>query len=402
MRIQKLPPDGTQITRNIAALFVVWLITALGFAACAKRHNSHEQRYELKGKVVNVDKRGAAVTIAHDAIPNYMEAMTMPFAIKDQWAFDVMKAGNRVQATLVVDGERSWLENLVIIEEATDSTGGATSGAGPTPGERVADFALVNQDGKPVTLKDYRGHALVLTFIYTRCPLPDYCPLMTNNFAEIIKALKGDPPLYARTRLLSVSIDPEYDTPKVLRDYGAAYTGETGRQTFSHWEFVAGKRDEVKKIATYFGMQYWPDSGQITHSLRTAVISPEGKLVKLYTGNQWKPADIVADLQAFKPDAQPTADAQPKPDAQANAQAPTQEDPAARLYRGVGVIDSINEERTRMQIDHEDIKDLMPAMNMPFEVKDKALLDGFAAGDRIEFALQALPHGLTVVEIKKR
>lgn len=402
MRIPQLHPNAARVRRNCVASLVALIISAVSFAACTKRRESHEQRYDLKGKVVNVDKRGAAVTIAHDAISDYMEAMTMPFAVKDKWAFDVMKAGNRVQATLVVDGERSWLENLVIIEEAADSASGATTAAGPKPGDTVPDFALVNQDGKRINLRNYRGQALVLTFIYTRCPLPDYCPLMTNNFAEIINTLKRDPTLYAKTHMLSVSIDPEYDTAKVLREYGASHTGETGREAFSHWEFAAGSSDEVKKLAMYFGLQYWPDSGQITHSLRTAIISPAGKLLKLYTGNEWKPAEIIADLQLFKPDAQMKADAQSKPDAQAKEPAPSQEDAATRLYRGVGVIDSINEERTRVQIDHEDIKDLMPAMNMPFEVKDKALLDALAPGDHVEFALQALPHGLIVVEIKKR
>jgi protein SCO1/2 len=318
-----------------------------------------------------------------------MDAMTMPFKLKDEWAFDKMAPGNRVQATLVVDGLRSWLENIIIMQDAVDESGTASS-VGPKPGEEVPDFTLVNQDGEPVRMRQYKGRALVLTFIYTRCPLPDYCPLMTDNFAEIIKAIKGDAALYGKTQLLSISVDPEYDTPARLREHGAGHTTESGAQTFSHWEFATGSSDEVKKIATYFGLQYFTESDQIIHSLVTAIISPDGKVVKLYTGNEWKPAEIISDLQQFKQQEPPPAKEKP----QAKSQ--------AKIYRGVGIVDSISEQRTSVQIDHEDIKDLMPAMKMPFEVKDKSLLDQIAPGDRVAFTIQDLPYGLIVIEIKKR
>ncbi|HKS40128.1 MAG TPA: copper-binding protein [Blastocatellia bacterium] len=370
-------------------------IFAISFAAC-RRASGNEQRYDLKGVVVSVDKRGSTVTIAHEAIPNYMDAMTMPFKLKDEWAFDKMAPGNRVQATLVVDGLRSWLENIVIMQVAVDesSASAARSSVGPKPGEEVPDFTLVNQDGRRVRLRSYKGRALVLTFIYTRCPLPDYCPLMTDNFAEIIKAIKNDAALYAKTQLLSVSVDPEYDTPERLREYGAGRTTESGAQTFSRWQFATGSADEVKRIATYFGLQYFTEADQIIHSLVTAVISPDGKVAKLYTGNEWKPAEIISDLQNFKQQEQATSKEKP--------QDKPSEKPQAKIYRAVGVVDSINEQRTTVQIDHEDIKDLMPAMKMPFEVKDKSLLDQIAPGDRVAFTIQDLPYGLVVIEIKKR
>ncbi len=366
-------------------------ILALSFAAC-RRASGSVQRYDLKGVVVSVDKRGSSVTIAHEAIPDYMEAMTMPFKLKDEWAFDKMAPGNRVQATLVIDGLRSWLENIVIMQDAVDESGAtaARSSVGPKPGEEVPDFTLVNQDGKRVRLRSYKGRALVLTFIYTRCPLPDYCPLMTDNFAEIVKAIKDDAAVYAKTQMLSISVDPEYDTPARLREYGAGLTTESGAQTFSHWQFATGDTDEVKRVATYFGLQYFTEADQIIHSLVTAVISPDGKVVKLYTGNEWKPPEIISDLQNFKQQEQAQSKEKPK------------EKPQAKIYRGVGVVDSINEQRTSVQIDHEDIKDLMPAMKMPFEVKDKSLLDQIAPGDRVAFTIQDMPYGLIVVEIKKR
>ncbi len=366
-------------------------IFAISFAAC-RRASGSVQRYDLKGVVVSVDKRGSTVTIAHQAIPNYMDAMTMPFKLKDEWAFGVLVPGNRVQATLVIDGLRSWLENIIIMQDAVDESGAsaAASSVGPEPGQEVPDFTLVNQDGKRVQLRGYKGRALVLTFIYTRCPLPDYCPMMTDNFAEIVKAIKDDAAIYAKTQLLSISVDPEYDTPERLREYGAGRTTESGALTFSRWQFATGSADEVKKVATFFGLQYFTEADQIIHSLVTAVISPDGRVAKLYRGNEWKPAEIIGDLQSFKQQEQAQSKEKPK------------EKPQAKVYRGVGVVDSINEQRTSVQIDHEDIKDLMPAMKMPFEVKDRSLLDQIAPGDRVAFTIQDMPYGLIVIEIKKR
>jgi protein SCO1/2 len=237
-------------------------------------------------------------TITHEDIPNFMVGMTMPFKIKDTWALDVLKPGDRVTATLVVDGERSWLENIVVIQGSSDPTS-APAANEPKAGDEVPDFTLVNQDAKKIRMKNYRGQALLLTFIYTRCPLPDYCPLMTDRFSEIDKAVKEDAASYPRTHLLSISVDTEYDRPKVLREYGAAAQAKDAKG-FERWEFAVGTAEEVKKIATYFGMQYWKDGDQIVHSLRTALINQDGKLVKLYRGNEWKASEVLNDLKGLK------------------------------------------------------------------------------------------------------
>ena len=363
--------------RSTARAFLVFAVVATLPIACRPRATGPEQRYPIKGKVVNVDKRGSVVTIAHEPIPGYMEAMTMPFKLKDSSLLDVMTDGDRLQGTLVVAGARSWLEDIVVVHESADPGGAPVNSIEPKPGDEVPDFALVNQDGKRITLRQYRGRMIVVTFIYTRCPLPDYCPLMTDNFAEIEKSIKSDPELYSKTHLLSISVDPEYDKPKVLRDYAAAHGADT-----THWDFASGTKDEVKKVATYFGMQYWIEGDQVVHSLRTAIIGADGKLVKLYRGNEWNPEEIAAELRS------PAKSA----DQQANSDG----------YHGVGVIDSVDRVGAFLQIDHEDIKDLMPAMNMPYHVKDKSLLDVAAPGDKVDFWLESTPSGLVVVRIQKR
>jgi len=260
-----------------------------------------QQRYDLRGKVVAVDANAGTVTVAHQSIPGYMGAMTMSFIVKDQWAFKVLKPGQTVSASLVIEGDHSWLEGLVVTEEGKPGSDSlARPGSARTPlGQEVPDFALINQDGKRIHLHQYHGKALLLTFIYTRCPLPDYCPLMSRNFAQIAEQVRRDPKLSASTHLLSISIDPEFDTPSVLRAYGQNYAGNL--HPFDRWEFATGTPDQVRKVAEFFGLRYWTDRGQIVHSLVTALVAPNGKVIQVYRGNDWQPAQVVSDLRDVAP-----------------------------------------------------------------------------------------------------
>ncbi len=266
----------------------------MGLLAC---HHETPKRYELEGKVVSVDRDLKRVTIAHREIPGYMAAMTMPFALKENWAYAVLNPGDQIKATLVVVRERSWLEDVIITHEGTpEQSGTITSQAEPKIGDQVPDFFLTNQDGKKLHLNQYRGKSLVVTFIYTRCPLPDYCPLMIKNFAELDEALRRAPALAGRTHLLTISFDPEYDTPPILRSYGEKYA-----KSFDRWEFASAPAADVKTIAQYFGLRYWSEADQIVHSLRTAIIGPDGKLAKLYRGSEWKAEEAFRDLQDLSP-----------------------------------------------------------------------------------------------------
>lgn len=289
--------------RNLTALFFPLLCLLL--ASCGPKPEPQPQgrRFDLKGTVVSVDKAQQTATISHEEVEGFMDAMTMPFKVKEAWALDVMKPGDAVHAALVVTDGSAWLEDVVVVQvpEKADRSGGPESAGLPRPGDAVPDFRLVNQDGRPVSLKKYQGKALLLTFIYTRCPLPEYCSLMSNNFAGIERELEKDADLYARTHLLSVSFDPAYDTPKVLRSYGAATTGRYDKETFAHWEFATAPPEEVAKMAQFFGLTYAPEKDQIAHSLQTALVAPDGKLAKLYPGNEWKPEEVLGDIRGLVP-----------------------------------------------------------------------------------------------------
>jgi protein SCO1 len=290
-----------------------FLIIGLIVSACGSKRSaptstsntpevsSSAKRYEVKGKVVSVDKANHKVTIAHEEIKGYMEAMTMPFTLLNEDVYSELKPGSQILATLVVDQGRSWIEDPVVSNVVDPNLVSKTedSGVEPSAGTETPDFALVNQDGKKIGFKQYRGKALVLTFIYTRCPLPDYCPLMTQNFVAINRELQGKPALRDKTHLLSITVDPDYDKAKVLRDYGERAAG-SDKDIFKRWEFATGSPEQIKKVAQFFGLNYWKEKDQIIHGLRTAIITPDGKVAKVYRHNDWKPEDVVKDLEKLK------------------------------------------------------------------------------------------------------
>jgi protein SCO1/2 len=162
----------------------------------------------------------------------------------------------------------------------------------------VPDFALRNQDGRVIHLDQFRGKVLLITFIYTRCPLPNFCPRVTHNFAAIEKQLAADPALCTRTQLLSVSFDPEHDTPERLRAYGAQYIGSDAKRAFAHWGFAVPQKQVLVEMAKYFdlGMTAGPDDS-ITHTLSTTLIGGDGKVVRFYPGNEWTPEEVMADIK---------------------------------------------------------------------------------------------------------
>ncbi len=236
------------------------------------------------------------LTISHQAIPGVMEAMTMPYLVShgDQWVFSAIAPGDHIHATLVL-GKDAELQDISFSKGA-DSAGDGTSQLHvPQVGDVVPNVTLVNQNGDTIQLEHFRGKPLLLTFIYTRCPFPDYCPRMSRNFAEVMQDLQKNPTVFAAAQLLSISIDPEHDNAAELRSYGEHYVGQIDPK-FEHWEFASGSAEQVRKAADFFGLAYNSKDGQIVHNLSTALIGADGKVRKVYSGNDWKPADVAADI----------------------------------------------------------------------------------------------------------
>jgi len=175
------------------------------------------REYSLEGRVVGKDTGAHQITVAHGDIPGFMPAMTMPYRVKQAPELEKVKPGDKITADIVLndDGSEYWLENLRV----TDQSGRENSASlhEPhqfVPGEHPPDVALINQDGRTIHLSDYLGKAVLITFIYTRCPMPEFCPRLSSQFARIQDELKKDPEDYDKTHLLTISFDLAHDTER--------------------------------------------------------------------------------------------------------------------------------------------------------------------------------------------
>jgi len=257
--------------------------------------------YHLRGKVVSTDAAKGEVTLNHEAIPGFMDAMTMPYKLKDASILGELHPGDVITADLLVSQDPDadvLLDHIVVVAQGKPDYLPKVTYHVPAPGDAVPDFKLRNQDGRPIHIGQFNGKALVITFIYTRCPSPDFCPRVTRNFASLDKQLAANPALYAKTHLLSISFDPEHDTPARLRAYGATYIGSDTKNAFAHWDFAVPEKPVLAEMAKFFdlGMTENADS-TITHTLSTTLIGPDGKVVRFYPGNEWTPEQVLADLK---------------------------------------------------------------------------------------------------------
>ena len=285
--------------------FIILLVfSALLATSCPRSKPPATKRYHFSGRVVSIDNLAQSASIDGDLIQGFMEPMVMSYKIKPASMLRQLSPGDSISADIVVvdhdprdenaDSDY-WLENVKVTGHAAQPpASGPKAFHMPAPGEEVPDFAFTDQDGKHISLRQFRGKTLMVTFVYTRCPFPDFCPRMSSNFAEIYKQFASNPSL-ANTQLLSVSFDPEHDTPKVLRDYGYSVAHTHDSALFRRWPFAAPKAADLPKVADFFALTVKPEGGLITHNLSTAVIGPDGKIVKWYHGGDWQVSDLIKD-----------------------------------------------------------------------------------------------------------
>jgi protein SCO1/2 len=286
----------------IIPVLCVLTLTAVLSALAFNRHNEaasgpagHPRAFQVHGQIRAVDVAGKTVRIAHEEIPNYMPAMTMPFPVKNADILKGFSSGENVQFELVVTENDSWISHIEKI--AGDSTAEAadvqtTSASAQNAdaervraGEVVSDFGLIDQNGRPIRLSDFRGKVVVLTFIYTRCPLPNFCPLMSKNFADLQERLSKE--FANKYQLLTITMDPDFDRPDVLKDYGARYGAND-----KDWSFATGNAEQISFVAGLMGLYYAPENGLISHDFRTALIGADGRLVHLWKSNVWTPYEV--------------------------------------------------------------------------------------------------------------
>jgi protein SCO1 len=255
------------------------------------------RQYELQGQILAIDRARNEVLIRHGAIAGFMPAMTMPFTAKDGGLLSGKEPGDLVTATLVVTDLNAHLSSLTRTGHAPLEAAAAAPNTPHIllPGEPVEDAPLVDQQGKPRLFSGFKGHRVALTFIYTRCPLPEFCPLMDRQFAAVQKTIANEKDL-RDVRLVTATLDPEFDTPAVLRRHADRLKADP-----AVWTFLTGEPAAVSKFALQFGIFTEKDLGtgaNLTHNLRTAVVDAGGRIVKVHSGRDWTPADLVADLKA--------------------------------------------------------------------------------------------------------
>ena len=279
------------------AFSLVLLLAALAATACG---GPPRREYALQGQVLSVSPDRREANIKHEEIVGFMPAMTMPYKARDAEEFSDLQPGDLIKATLVVISNDAYLEDVekvgeAPVEKAPDGAPSASSGFELLkPGEAVPNTRFTDQDGREREFASFKDSTLVVTFIYTRCPMPTFCPLMDRNFAAIQETLKADPALQ-NVRLVSVSFDPITDTPPVLKKHAQALGADP-----AYWTFLTGDRDDIDRFASRFGVTLargTDDQADIAHNLRTAIVDAKGALVKSYTGNDWTPEQLIADLR---------------------------------------------------------------------------------------------------------
>lgn len=286
--------------RSISGIRGVWRVAAIGtvcaigIGACGPQ----ARQYTLEGQILAVRPGANELLIKHGDIANFMPGMTMPFRVAEATLLEGKSAGDLIRATLNVTDTDAWLS-------AVEKTGTAPLADVPPPspamgadllaiGDMAPETVLTDQSGQPVRLSDWRGTAVAVTFIYTRCPLPQFCPMLDRRFADAQERLTADPALAGRVRLLSVSFDPDGDRPETLTAHAAKL-----RANPAMWRFATAPRDDVDRFAIRFGVNVIrEDDGTITHNMRTAVIDPQGRVTRLLDGSEWTADDLVAAIRA--------------------------------------------------------------------------------------------------------
>jgi protein SCO1 len=277
-------------------LSIVLLICA-GFGAGCQ--SATEKHYPIQGEVISTDAAKKLLTVKHGDIPGLMPAMTMTYQVAEPKQIQTLQPGDKITADLVVSESKGRLEKIVLVGKGDGKSSPGTAQHIPEKGDAVPDVALVNQDGKVIHFSNYRGKVQLVTFIYTRCPLPDFCPRMNENFRAVQKLLQEMPGATDRAEFLSISFDPEHETPGVLKHYASLYKKSAAGEKSFDWQFAVPATKDLPELAQFFGLVYQPGQAQIVHSLSTTVIGTDGKVEKWYSDNEWTPADAAQAISSL-------------------------------------------------------------------------------------------------------
>jgi protein SCO1/2 len=280
------------INRALIGLF----LTALSLVGCHRSEISdpNARYYNVRGLIRGVAPSGDTLDIEHEDIPGFMPSMTMPFTVRNHADVAGLKVGDAIAFRMVVTDKALFLDRVTKIEANDVHLPARTPAPSPAvsrnsrlkEGDPLPAFSLTDQDGKAITNETFRGEPVVITFIFTRCPVPNFCPRMSNNFVELQNAIQAG----EKARLLSITLDPQYDTPAVLKQYA-----ESHRADSAIWTFATGHVDALLSAFSVFRQE---EGGTISHGLATALVSPDGRILKIWRGNAWTPQEVIEALRS--------------------------------------------------------------------------------------------------------
>jgi protein SCO1/2 len=282
---------------RLSVFACAFLLVLSGCKKTVEKKVTDYASFPLKGVVVRLDRVKKRVMIAHHEIPNYMAAMTMPFRVKDSTLLDVAQPGDSITATLMVSRTESWIEGLRVIGQGEEISQQQAVDAMFKrlfkPGDALPDLALTNQENKPIRFSDFKGCAVAVTLVYTRCPIPEFCIRMSQQFAAIQRSLKREAALNETWHLVTATFDVQHDTPKILKEYGKGYAAD-----FSVWDFVTMSAHDLQTLLDGLDMLATPgEGGLIDHTLRTILIDKNGNVARIIKGNEWTSEEIVAEMR---------------------------------------------------------------------------------------------------------
>lgn len=261
-----------------------------------KTKNPPHQSYDTRGIVEKITNDRRTATINTEKIPGYMDAMTMDYPVKNTNELRGVSPGDKIKFTLVISNETDWIQgirrtghsNMVMTNNMPMKMSGAGMMGELSDGDLLPNGTLTAEDGRQIHFSDFRGKALALTFFYTRCPLPNYCPLMNRNFADARKLISSEHDAPTNWEFLSISFDPASDTPQVLATYGGFYRDGNS----SHWLFASAHTNTLAMLAMALDLIVFREGSTISHNLRTVVLDPRGRIYREFDGNEWTPADL--------------------------------------------------------------------------------------------------------------
>jgi protein SCO1 len=278
-------------TKQLTVVLLI-AVAATALLARTRRDIADEARlrtFQVTGVVVE-PIAGGRITVAHDNVPGYMPAMTMAFPTAQ--GAPALRAGDKVRFRLTVSADSSQADDFEIVARGAATPRAmrsVASGAGRLKvGDPVAQFSLVTHRDRPFTAADLRGRATALTFIFTRCPVPEFCPATVKRFNDVRRQMAGD----SSVRLVTVTLDPAFDTPAVLAAYARAVGADSG-----NWEFVTGSSEAIADFAAAFSIHVERNGAFLDHTLATAVVGPDGRIVQIWRGNGWKVDELVDVLR---------------------------------------------------------------------------------------------------------